>query len=134
MLVERSCRYFNKGLTIMCNERETIRVALECLPLFLYAWNSCLVPGADISRSLVAVGHRFAFPIDYSSGKHWQLTSSPATVESYGHLPTLAVLTPALIYPVILSLLAVPPVQLLAGAMSESLNTNSPGHGRSLNL
>jgi hypothetical protein len=32
---------------------------------------------------LVAVGREFAFPIDYSSGKHWQLTSSPATVESY---------------------------------------------------
>ena len=29
------------------------------------------------------MGREFAFPIDYSSGKHWQLTSSPATVESY---------------------------------------------------
>jgi hypothetical protein len=37
----------------------------------------------DISRSLVAVGQEFAFPIDYSSGKHWQLTSSPAAVDSY---------------------------------------------------
>ncbi len=34
-------------------------------------------------RSLVAVGRKFAFLIDYSSGKHWQLTSSPATVELY---------------------------------------------------
>jgi hypothetical protein len=56
---------------------------LESLLLLLYAWNSCPVPGTDISRSLVAVGCEFAFPIDYSSGKHWQLTSSPATVESY---------------------------------------------------
>jgi hypothetical protein len=31
----------------------------------------------------LAVRREFAFPIDYSSGKHWQLTSSPATVESY---------------------------------------------------
>ncbi len=83
MLVERLCRYFNKGLTIMCNERDTVCIALKCLLLLLYAWNSCPVPGTDISRSLVAVGCQFAFLIDFSSGKHWQLTSSPATVESY---------------------------------------------------
>jgi hypothetical protein len=83
MLVERICRYFNKGLTIMCNEHDTVRVALESLLLLLYAWNSCPVPGTDISRSLVAVGREFAFPINFSTGKHWQLTSSPATVESY---------------------------------------------------
>jgi hypothetical protein len=83
MLVERICRFFNKGLTIMCNERETVRVILESLLLLLHAWNSCPVLGTDISRSLVAVGRKFAFPIDYSSGKHWQLMSSPATVKSY---------------------------------------------------
>ncbi len=37
MLVERICWFFNKGLTIMCNERETVRVALESLLLLLYA-------------------------------------------------------------------------------------------------
>jgi hypothetical protein len=83
MLVERICRYFNKDLTIMCNKRDTVRVALEALLLLLYAWNSCPVPGTDISLSLVALGCEFAFLIDYSSGKHWQLTSSPATVDSY---------------------------------------------------
>jgi len=31
----------------------------------------------------VAVEREFTFPIDYSSWKHLQLTSSPATVESY---------------------------------------------------
>ena len=67
----------------MCNERNTLRVALESLLLLVYVWNSCPVPGTDISRSLVAVGTEFAFPIVYSSGKHWQLTSSLATVESY---------------------------------------------------
>ncbi len=67
----------------MCNEHDTVRVALESLLLLLYAWNSCPVPGTDISRSLVAVGREFAFPINFSTGKHWQLTSSPATVESY---------------------------------------------------
>ncbi len=83
MLVERLCQYFNKGLTIMCNECNTVRVALECLLLFLYAWNSCPVPRTNISCSLVAVGQEFTFLIDFSSGKHWQLTSSSATVESY---------------------------------------------------
>jgi hypothetical protein len=64
MLVEHLCQYFNKGLTIMCNERATICVALECLLLLLYAWNSYPLLGTDISRSLVAVGCKFAFLID----------------------------------------------------------------------
>ncbi len=36
----------------------------------------------DISCSLVAVGRKFAFPIDYSTNKHWELTSLPSTMES----------------------------------------------------
>ena len=32
---------------------------------------------------MIAVGWEFAFPLDYSSGKHWQLTSSPNTVKTY---------------------------------------------------
>jgi hypothetical protein len=83
MLVERLCFYFNKGLTIMCNERDTVRVVLESLLLLLYAWISCLVPGTDISRSLLVVRQEFAFPINFSSGKHWQLTSSLATIDTY---------------------------------------------------
>ncbi len=31
----------------------------------------------------MAVGREFSFPIDYSSGKHWQLTSLPDTVDTY---------------------------------------------------
>jgi hypothetical protein len=83
MLVERVNRYLTKGLKIMCNERDSVRIANEAILLLLYAWNSCPVPGTDISRSLVAVGREFAFPIDYSSGKHWELTSSPSTVVTY---------------------------------------------------
>jgi hypothetical protein len=60
-----------------------VRIANEAILLLLYVWNSCPVPGTDISCSLVAVGHEFAFPIDYSSGKHWELTSSPSTVVTY---------------------------------------------------
>jgi hypothetical protein len=70
----------------MTNKRDTVWVALEALLLLLYAWNLCPVPGTDISRSLVAVGHKFAFPIDYSRSKHWEFTSSPATVDMYSKL------------------------------------------------
>jgi hypothetical protein len=83
MLVERVNHYLNKGLKIMCNECDSVRVTLEAILLLLYAWNSCPVPGTDISCSLVAVGREFAFPIDFSSGLHWELTSSPSTVVSY---------------------------------------------------
>jgi hypothetical protein len=67
----------------MTNERDTVRVALKALLLLLYAWNLCPVPGTDISRSLVAVGREFAFPINYLRSKHWELTSSPAMVDTY---------------------------------------------------
>jgi hypothetical protein len=83
MMVERVNRYLIKGLKIMTNGRDSVRIALKAILLLLYAWNSCPIPGMDISRSLVAVGHDFAFPIDYSTNKHWELTSSPSSVESY---------------------------------------------------
>jgi hypothetical protein len=44
MLVERVNRYLNKGLKIMTNEHDSIRVALEAILLLIYAWNSCPVP------------------------------------------------------------------------------------------
>jgi hypothetical protein len=83
MLVEHLNRYLNKGLYIMCNERDSVWVALKAILLLLYAWNSCPVPGADIARNLAAVGREFAFPIDFLSGKHCELTSSASTVVSY---------------------------------------------------
>jgi hypothetical protein len=83
MLVERVNQYINKGLKIMTNECGSIRVAREAILLLIYAWNSCPIPGTDISRSLVAVGREFAFPINYSAGKHWVLVSSPSTVTTY---------------------------------------------------
>ncbi len=67
----------------MTNERNSVWIALEAILLLLYAWNSCPIPGTNISRSLVAVGREFAFPIDYLSNKHWELTSSPSSVESF---------------------------------------------------
>ena len=82
-MVQRVNWYLAKGLKIMTNERDSVRVALKAILLLLYAWNSCPIPGTDISRSLVAVGCEFAFPINYSTNKHWELTSSPSSIESY---------------------------------------------------
>jgi hypothetical protein len=67
----------------MCNKCDPVQVALEAILLLLYAWNACPVPGTDISCSLVAVGQEFIFPINFSCGKHWELTSSASTVVSY---------------------------------------------------
>jgi hypothetical protein len=68
MLVKQLCRYFNIRLCIMTNECNMVRVALEALLLLLYAWNSYPIPGTDISCSLVAIGHEFAFFIDFLTG------------------------------------------------------------------
>ncbi len=83
MLVEWINWHLNKGLRIMCNKQDSIGVVLEAILSLLYAWNLCPVPGTDISNSLVAVSREVAFPIDFSSGKHWELTSSASTVVSY---------------------------------------------------
>ena len=83
MLVERINRYLNKGLKIMCSERNSVRITEEAILLLLYVWNSCPVSGTNISRSFVAVGREYAFPINYSTKKHWELTSTPAAVTSY---------------------------------------------------
>jgi hypothetical protein len=83
MLVERVNRYLNKGLKIMTNERDSVRVAMEAILLLLYAWNSAPIPGTDLSRCFVALGREFQFPIDFSANKHFELTSSPSTISSY---------------------------------------------------
>jgi hypothetical protein len=82
-LVKQVNWYLNKGLCIMCNKQDSVRVALEAILLLFYAWNSCPVLRTDISCSLVAIGHEVEFLIDFSSGKHWELTSSANTVVSY---------------------------------------------------
>eukprot|EP00956_Cyclotella_meneghiniana_P034898 scaffold109224_cov64-Cyclotella_meneghiniana.AAC.4 len=67
----------------MTNERESVRVSSESILLLLYAWNSAPVAGTDIPRSLVVTGRVFHFPIDYSTSKHLELTSSAANVTNY---------------------------------------------------
>jgi hypothetical protein len=83
MIVEHLNRYLNAGLRIMKNKCDSTCIALEAILLLIYAWNLCPVPGTDTSRSMVAIGHEFAFPIEFSTGKHAKLYSMPGTVESY---------------------------------------------------
>jgi hypothetical protein len=83
MLIKHINCYLNKRLRIMCNKHNSVWVALEAILLFLYAWSSCPVPGTNIPCSLVAVGHKFAFLIDFLCGKHWELTLTPNTFISY---------------------------------------------------
>jgi hypothetical protein len=83
MLVERVNRYLNKGLKVMTNERGSVHIAMEAILLLLYVWNSAPIPGTDLSCCFVALGCKFQFPIDFLADKHWELTSTPATVKSY---------------------------------------------------
>jgi hypothetical protein len=85
MLVKLLCRYYNKGLSITTNEYNSVHMALEALLLLLYTWNSCPIPGRDISRSLVAIGSKLAFFIHFSTGMHQEMMSSPSTNKSYSH-------------------------------------------------
>jgi hypothetical protein len=56
---------------------------MEALLLLIYAWNCAPVVGTDISRSLIVTGREWRFPIDYSTSKHFELSSTPPTVVSY---------------------------------------------------
>ncbi len=67
----------------MVNKQDSPCIALKVIILLIYAWNSCPVPGTDISHSLVTVGCKFQFPIDFSSGRHIELMSAPSTIISY---------------------------------------------------
>jgi hypothetical protein len=83
MMVKHVSQYLTKGLKIMTNERNSVRVAHKVILLLLYVWNSCPIPGTNISHSLVAAGRKFAFPIDKLTNKHWESTSSLNSLESY---------------------------------------------------
>ncbi len=83
MLVERVNRYLNKGLKVMTNERGSVRIAMEAILLLLFAWNSAPILGTDLSRCFVVLGCKFQFSINFLADKHWELTSTLATVKSY---------------------------------------------------
>ena len=65
IMVERFNAFLNKSLRIFCSERDTTRAFVEGAQLTAYAWNSAPMAETDISRSLVAVGREFQFPIDF---------------------------------------------------------------------
>jgi hypothetical protein len=83
MMVKRVNQYLTKGLKIMTNKRDSVCIAHGAIVLLLYAWKSCPILGTNISYSLVAVGCKFFFPSNYLMNKHWELTSSPNSMESY---------------------------------------------------
>ena len=67
----------------MTNKCGSVRIAMEAILLLIYVWNSALILGTNLSRSFVAVGRKFQFPIDFSADKHWELTSAPPTIKLY---------------------------------------------------
>jgi hypothetical protein len=73
IIVEHLNCYLNAGLRIMTNERDSTCVALKAILLLIDAWSLCPVLGTDISQSMVAISRKFAFPIDFSTGKHAKL-------------------------------------------------------------
>ncbi len=83
MILKHLNCYLNSGLHIMTNEHDSTCIALEAILLLIYAWNLCPVSGTDISQSMVAISRKFAFPINFSTGKHAELYSRPGTIESY---------------------------------------------------
>jgi hypothetical protein len=83
MLVERVNRYLNMGLKIMMNKGGLVWVAMEAILLLLHAWNSAPIPGTDLLRYFVTLGQEFQFPIDFSSKKHFKLTSLRTTITLY---------------------------------------------------
>ena len=62
--VERYFRVLNKAVTIGANDRGTNAVFVEVAQCTEYAWNSSVIDGTDIIRSVAAVGREFKFPLD----------------------------------------------------------------------
>ena len=83
MIVERINRYYNKGLKIFTNERDSTSVSREGIMLLTYAWNASPVPMTDISRSMIVCGRDFAFPIDYSHDKASRLTGDAKWADTF---------------------------------------------------
>ncbi len=76
MLVEQFNLFLNKALKIFCNERDSVQVTLEGILLSIYTLNSAPIPGTEISCSLVVIGREFHFPINFSTKKNLELSSS----------------------------------------------------------
>jgi hypothetical protein len=62
--VERYHRFLNKTQAIAGNDRGTHETFVQNSKTSQYAWNSAPIDGTDITRSMVAVGRDFRFPLD----------------------------------------------------------------------
>jgi hypothetical protein len=62
MTVDHTCIFLITCLTIFYNEHGNTRVALEGIPMSLYALNAVPVVGTDISCSLLMTGRELNFP------------------------------------------------------------------------
>jgi hypothetical protein len=80
MMVKHINRHLNKGLKIMANKQGTVRITMEAILLLLYAWNSAPILGTNLSHCFVALGQEFQFPRNFSTNKHWELTSAPTLI------------------------------------------------------
>jgi hypothetical protein len=83
MLVEHVNQYLNKGLKIMMNECDLVRVAMEAILFLLYAWDRTPIPSTALSCCFVALGQEFQFLIDFATNKHFESMSTPSTITSY---------------------------------------------------
>ena len=62
--VERFHRFLNKNVKAECRRRDTNKIFVEAALMAAYAWNSAPTDDSDITRSYVAFGVNFKFPMD----------------------------------------------------------------------
>ena len=62
--VERYHRFLNHSVTILSNERQTIKCFVEAAMISAFAWNAMPTDGTDIGRSVSAIGRPLQFPMD----------------------------------------------------------------------
>jgi hypothetical protein len=62
--VEKYHRFLNKTQAIAGNDRGTHETFVQNAKTSQYAWNSAPIDDTDVTRSMVAVGRDFRFPID----------------------------------------------------------------------
>ena len=58
VFVERFYRFFNKIVTIVSNDRDTISIFAEDEINVVFSWNSVYIDGTNIIRSIPAIGRK----------------------------------------------------------------------------
>ena len=83
VLVKIFIRFMSTSLTVSCSDRDSIRVFIEGAAMVIYAWNLAPVAITNLSRSLVACGREFRFPINFTQKLHRSGINQPIHVKSY---------------------------------------------------